>query len=433
MTQELHVQYLPTEELIPYAQNARTHSASQIKQIAKSIQKFGFITPIIVDEQKMIVAGHARVMAANTLSLNIVPCIEIAHLTQAQKRAYILADNKLAENATWDESLLRIELDYLVDNNIDVDVDLTGFSIPEIDLILNLDKEINDEEPESSFEAPPDNPITQMGDLWLLGSHRVMCGDCRDSDVVDRLMDSKQAQLVITDPPYNVKVNGHVCGSGKVQHHEFAMASGEMSSEEFSNFLQTSLSQLARVSANGSLHFICMDWRHIPELIQSGKHVYDSMQNLCVWNKTNGGMGSLYRSQHELIFVYKKGDTPHINNVELGKHGRYRTNVWTYAGVNTFSKDRDKVLAMHPTVKPIKMFADAMLDVTRLSDIVLDGFLGSGTTLLAAEQTKRTCYGIEINPGYVDVALRRWIELTGIQPIHENTGKTYTELSLIEA
>lgn len=429
MKQALNILHLPIEELAPYTRNARTHTPSQISQVAKSIKAFGFINPILIDEQGTIIAGHARLMAAREIGLKQVPVIRVEHLSEDEKRAYILADNKLAENAGWNEELLRVELDYLSQVDIDIDVDLTGFSIPEIDIYLGQAEENIPEEPPPPLPSGPENTITQPGDLWLLGPHRILCGDCRDSSIIDTLMNGRDARMVITDPPYNVPVGGHVCGLGKHQHENFAMASGEMSPEEFTAFLSESLGELARCSLDGSLHYVFMDWRHMQELLSAGHHVYDSMPNLCIWNKTNGGMGSLYRSQHELVFVFKKGTASHLNNVELGKHGRYRTNVWTYAGVNSFGKERDKALAMHPTVKPVQMIADAILDASGQGDIVLDGFLGSGTTLLAAEQTHRICHGVEIDPRYVDVALQRWLSVTGIQPVHAELGCTYAELA----
>ena len=278
---------------------------------------------------------------------------------------------------------------------------------------------------------PPDQTVARPGDLWQLGTHRLICGDCREPAVIDRLMSSASARLAITDPPYNVPVDGHVCGLGKTKHEEFAMASGEMSSEAFIAFLTDSLAQLARASVEGAIHFVFMDWRHMPELLTAGNRVYDTLLNLCVWAKTNGGMGTFYRSQHELVFVYRKGSASHMNNVQLGKHGRYRTNVWSYPGVNAFGADRNEALAMHPTVKPVRLVADAILDVSRRGDVVLDGFVGSGTTILATEQTGRVGYGVEVDPRYVDVTLRRWMQATSEAPIHVDTGQTFEALAAI--
>jgi DNA modification methylase len=423
--------HIPVEDAVPYARNARTHSPAQIRQVANSIRAFGFINPIVIDQEGTIIAGHGRVLAAKELGLATVPAIRVEHLSEAELRAYRLADNKIPENAGWSTELLRIELEYLTQVDLDFDVDLTGFSTPEIDILLGP------AEDEAVAEAPPpplplpDETITRPGDLWQLGPHRIISGDCRDASLIDRLMAGGSAGMVITDPPYNVPIEGHVCGLGKTKHDEFGMASGEMSPEAFTDFLTTSLGQLARASREGAVHFTFIDWRHLPELLAAGRSVYDSLLNLCVWAKTNGGMGSLYRSQHELVFVFRKGSDSHINNVQLGKHGRYRTNVWNYPGVNAFGTERDEALAMHPTVKPVRLVADAIMDVSKRGDIVLDGFLGSGTTILAAEQTGRVGYGVELDPRYVDVALRRWIEATGELPVHVETGRSFTELETV--
>ena len=422
MKEMLKVRDLPIERLSPYAPNARKHTRQQISQIAKSIQTFGFINPVLIDNKCVLIAGHGRVLAAQELGLSTIPTIQVEHLSEAEKRAYILADNKIAENAAWDEDLLRIELSYLTEVEIDLDVEVTGFSTSEIDILLNTDVNPDTEEPPP---PPPADPITREGDLWQLGLHRLLCGDCRDGSVIDQLMANKRARMVITDPPYNVPIDGHTGGLGKIKHNNFAMACGEMSAKEFNLFLSNSLKQLARVSLDGALHFVFMDWRHITELLDAAKPIYQEQINLCVWNKTNGGMGSFYRSQHELIFVFKKGKAPHINNVQLGQNGRYRTNIWIYPGVNSFGSERDEVLTLHPTVKPVQLIADAILDASKRGDIVLDGFLGSGSTILAAEQTGRIGYGIEIDPCYVDVTLNRWITLTGETPTLIADGRSF--------
>ncbi|MEQ1611449.1 MAG: site-specific DNA-methyltransferase [Hyphomicrobiaceae bacterium] len=233
--------------------------------------------------------------------------------------------------------------------------------------------------------------------------------------------------MVFTDPPYNVRIDGHVSGLGKTQHREFAMASGEMSVSEFTAFLKSVFSNLVEASTDGAIHFVAMDWRHMTEVPEAGRTTYTELKNLCVWSKTNGGMGSLYRSQHELFFVFKSGTAPHINNVELGKHGRYRTNVWTYAGANTFSATRDDDLAMHPTVKPVVLVSDAILDCSRRKGVVLDAFAGSGTTLVAAHKAGRLGYGIELDPLYCDVILRRLAKVTGLEPKNLVTGRSFTE------
>ena len=247
----------------------------------------------------------------------------------------------------------------------------------------------------------------------LLGQHRLYCGNALEDMSYAALMGDSRAQMVITDPPYNVPIKGHVRGKGKVQHREFEMASGEMSEGEFETFLKTSLGHMAAYSLPGSLHYFFMDWRHMRELLRAGYYTYDELKNICVWVKRNSGMGSHYRSRHELVLLFKLGNAPHINNVELGRFGRNRTNVWEYAGVNSFGKDRDAALAMHPTVKPAAMIKDAIMDSSNRGDITLDPFLGSGTTLIAAEQSGRRGYGMELDPLYVDTAIRRWEALTG--------------------
>ena len=426
-SKNLDIQYILTEQLTPYKGNARTHSKEQVKQIARSIEAFGFINPILVDGTNHIVAGHGRLMAAEKLGLKTVPCVQVDHLNEDERRAYILADNKRAENAGWDPDLLKIELTYLSQVEVHVDVDLTGFSMPEIDLLMGTcDKNIED--PPIPVTPSRDETIVCESDLWQLGPHRLICGDCREAKIIKQLMLGDRARLVFTDPPYNVPIDGHARGLGKDRHTDFAMACGEMSSDEFTDFLSSSLGSLALASQDGALHYVCMDWRHMNELLSAGRAVYSELINLCIWNKSSGGMGSLYRSKHELVFVFKKGRGSHINNIELGKHGRYRTNVWDYPGVNSFGEGRDEALAIHPTVKPVQLIADAILDTSRRGEIILDGFTGSGSTLLATEQTGRVFRGVEIDPRYVDVTLKRWVEHTGEQPVHEVTGLTYSEL-----
>jgi DNA modification methylase len=414
--------------LKPCENNARTHSKKQIKQIASSIEQFGFLNPVLLGKDRNIVAGHGRVEAAKLLGITEVPTIRLDHLNDDEIRAYVIADNRLAELAGWDKEILAIEFQALLDLDLDFDITLTGFETAEIDLtIQGLNATAPLEEPLAQLDDSLPT-ITQPGDLYALGPHRIICGDVRESGVVKHLMKRKTAHMVFTDPPYNVPINGHVGGLGKHQHEDFAMACGEMSADEFSEFLEKTLSQLVKVCAKGSLHYICMDWRHIAELQTACKDIYTRLINLCVWVKTNGGMGSFYRSQHELVFVYQVGSGPHVNNVELGKHGRYRTNVWQYAGMNAFNNDRDELLSSHPTVKPIQLVEDAILDASNHGDIVLDGFLGAGTTLLAAERTQRVCYGVEIDPRYIDLTIRRWQATTGGEAKSVASQETFSDL-----
>lgn len=412
----LEVENIAIDLVHSYSRNARTHSEKQITQIARSIQTYGFNNPILVDKTTQIIAGHGRYLAAKSLGLSHVPVIRLEHMTDEQKRAYILADNKLAEKAGWDSEILKIELQSLIELDTDFDLTLTGFETPEIDLILNGNAPVKASDPLDTIPDSADVPEqVRSGDVWRLGSHYLYCGDSRRNDSFLALLGEKRADLIFADPPYNVKIQGHVCGSGSVQHAEFVCASGEMSSQEFTNFLEQTLSLLAQYSKPGSIHFICMDWRHIGEISTAGSRVYSELKNICVWNKQLGGMGSLYRSQHELIFVFKNGDAAHINNVELGKHGRYRTNVWDYPGVHVSNHHRDD-LKLHPTVKPVQMVTDAIIDCSKQGGIVLDCFAGSGSTLLAAEKSKRRAYVIEYEPKYCDVILYRFEKMTGIKP-----------------
>ena len=422
---ELAVVYQETDRLVPYPRNARTHSKRQIQQIADSISVFGFTNPVLTDASRTIVAGHGRVEAAKLLGIKTVPTIRLENLNEDQIRAYILADNKLAEKAGWDNSILAIELQHLTSVDLGFDVTLTGFDVPEIDLILEEGR--SDEPDEEPVEINTGPPVTKQGDLWLLGDHRLLCANSLDESAYSVLMNGQTADLVFTDPPYNVKIDQNVCGKGAIRHREFAMASGEMTEAEFIDFLSRALQHLRCNSKSGAVHFICMDWRHARELLSASKPIYDTFLNLCVWAKDNGGMGSFYRSQHELVFVFRNGGEPHRNNVQLGKFGRNRTNVWKYPGVNTLSRSREEgnLLALHPTVKPVAMIADAILDCSAPADIVLDNFAGVGSTILAAERVRRTCYAIEIDPLYVDTAISRWQKQTGRQATHAESGKTF--------
>ncbi len=430
---ELSVTYRPVSDLTPYANNARTHSERQIARIAASIRTFGFVNPILIDAEGGVVAGHGRLAAARRLGLETVPVIRLDHLTDAEKRAYVIADNRLAELAGWDEEMLRIELGALVEidltEGLDFDIGVIGFETAEIDILIEGETKMDALAPaDATLDVAIGGPaVSAPGDLWILGEHRVLCGDALDPLSYVRLMGKDRARLVFTDPPYNVPVDGHVCGLGAVKHREFAMGVGEMSRLQFTEFLQKVLANMAAVAVDGALLYACMDWRHLLELLTAGENAGLGLQNLCVWNKSNAGMGSLYRSKHELVCVFKSGTAPHVNTVELGRHGRYRTNVWDYAGVNTFRKGRDADLAAHPTVKPTSLVADAIKDCSRRGEIVLDAFLGSGTTVLAAEKTARRARAIELDPAYVDVAIRRWQALTGKVAVHGETGQRFAE------
>ena len=418
---------IPITALKPYAQNARTHSRRQIKQIAKSIEHFGFLNPVLIDEGYHILAGHGRVEAGDLLGWSHVPTLRIEHLSETEKRAYILADNRLAEEAGWDNEILAIELQGLIE--LEFPIELTGFHTTETDIILEAhaaakgDDDLGDDFiPEPSA---PGNTVTAPGNLWILGNHYLLCGDATKPEYYKRLLGADRATMVFTDPPYNVPINGHVSGKGKNRHPEFAMASGEMSAAEFTAFLETIFSLLVEYSTDGSIHFVCMDWRHLAETLAAAGVTYTEFKNLCAWVKANGGMGTFYRSRHELVFVFKNGTAAHINNFELGQTGRYRTNVWEYAGVNSFGKGRDDALSMHPTVKPVAMVADAIKDCSKRRQIILDPFGGSGTTLIAAEKTGRRARLLELDPAYCDTIIRRWQKHTGKRAIHVESNMTF--------
>lgn len=423
----MNFEHRPTASLKPYSNNARTHSPKQIKQIARSIERFGFNNPVLIDDDDQIIAGHGRVEAAKLLKMKTVPCVRLSHLSDSDKRAYVLADNRLAEKSGWDKEVLAIELQHLVD--IGFDVDLTGFEPAETDLII---EGIGDEsdQPENLIPEVSDTlPVSRPGDLWQLGKHLLVCGDSTIAEPYQLLLGDEQADFVFTDPPYNVRIDGHVSGLGSIRHREFAMASGEMTEDQFVRFLATVYEMLCRYSMDGSIHQICMDWRHMREMLAAGDIHYSELKNVCIWNKSNAGMGTFYRSKHELVFVWKNGDEPHINTFELGQHGRHRTNVWDYDGVNSMRPGRMDELAMHPTVKPVALVADAIRDCSKRGNIVLDPFCGSGTMLIAAEKTGRRARAIEIDPQYVDVAIRRWQTYTGKVARLAPLGETFDDVS----
>ncbi|WP_259274166.1 site-specific DNA-methyltransferase [Sulfitobacter mediterraneus] len=415
-------------DLQPYAKNARRHDAKQIGQLRNSIYAFGFMNPIIVDSDDVVIAGHGRRQAAIELGMTKVPVIEVTHLSDAEVKAYRLADNKLAENSKWDEGLLQIELAELIDlelaGDLSFDFNTIGFETAELDIMLT---DAVSEDLEEFVEGPAAEPICKVGETWVLGKHRIACMSALVASSFVQLLDGDEPSLINTDPPYNVHVNGHVRSGGAAKHREFAMASGEMTTSEFTDFLKTSLGHAVAAARAGAIMMSFIDWRHLNELDAACRALHLEQINLCVWVKTNGGMGSLYRSQHELCAIYKLPGGAHINNVQLGAMGRNRTNVWEYAGVNSFGHNRSADLADHPTVKPVAMIEDAIKDVTNHGDIVLDPFGGSGTTLLAAERCRRRARLLEIDPLYVDVTIRRWQELTGEQAYNLETNETWND------
>jgi DNA modification methylase len=426
MGQSFTVENRTPDSLRPYVRNARRHSRKQIRQIADSIERFGFTNPVLISDDGEIIAGHGRVQAAKLLGLASVPTMKLSHLSETERRAYVIADNKLALNAGWDAEMLAIELQGLID--LDFDITLTGFSLAEVDLSLDAVRDADPDGPAGpEDEIPPmaQTAISRQGDLWILGRHRLVCGDARSPADYERVLAGDRADLIFTDPPYNVPIDGHVCGLGRVRHREFAMGVGEMSEAAFTRFLVETLGTAAAVSRDGAIAFVCMDWRHLAELLSAGREVFSELKNLCVWNKTNGGMGAFYRSKHELVCVFKVGDAPHTNSFGLGETGRYRTNVWDYPGISSLGSGRAEALAMHPTVKPTALVADAIRDCSRRGDIVIDPFAGSGTTLIAAESCGRLARVIEYDPLYCDVIIRRYERLTGKSAVLADGGASF--------
>jgi DNA modification methylase len=426
-TSRLEINYLPTTSLKPDPRNPRIHSDKQVRQIAHSIESFGFNVPLLIDDEQKVIAGHGRLQAARKLGWDTVPTIRLNHLTDSQRAAFLIADNRLSENSSWDERLLGEQLKFLSELELDFDLEAIGFEVPEIDLLIDGLSAVPEADPDDLVPDISGSAVTVSGDLWQLGKHRVLCGNSLIAADYGQLMDGAKADLVITDPPYNVVIDGHATGNGSVHHREFAMASGEMSSTEFTSFLRNAMLAARSNSVAGSLAYYFMDFRHMREILAAGHEVYTELLNLCVWAKSNGGMGSFYRSAHELIFVFKNGTGSHRNNIRLGKFGRNRTNVWNYPSANSFARAdvEENLLALHPTPKPVALIADAIKDCTARGDLILDPFLGSGTAIIAAERTGRRCYGLELDPLYVNTIVRRWQKQTKLDAVHVETGETF--------
>ena len=433
VTSRISVVYRPISELKLNPHNPRVHADKQIRQIARCIEKFRFNVPVLVDAQDTLIAGHGRVLACQLLGWTEVPTIQLDHLSKAQARAFMIADNRLSEISQWNDELLAQQLKELSELDLDFSLEVTGFAIGEIDLrIEGLKSDAEDEEdPADAMASVQVGPrVSRPGSLWLLGRHRVFCANAQDEAAYAPLMQRGRAAMVFTDPPYNIPIEGNVSGLGSIRHRDFMMASGEMDEAEFTTFLTRACTLLTRYSLPGALHYVFVDWRHLRELLAAGREVYGELKNLCVWVKRNGGMGSFYRSQHELILIFKHGRGAHRNNVQLGQFGRNRSNVWEYPSPTVFGKSgaEGNLLALHPTVKPVALVADAILDASARGDVVLDPFLGSGTTIIAAARTGRRCYGLELDPIYVDTIVRRWQAFTGEQARHGMTGKSFDDL-----
>ncbi|TIP29645.1 MAG: DNA modification methylase [Mesorhizobium sp.] len=423
---EMHLTSISEVRVSPHA--VRNHSSGKIRKLVKHIEKFGQIIPIIIEGGGYVVDGHARLAAVQKAGLTHVLTIDISHLPEADRRAIRLALNRLGEDGIWDKKVLARELRYLME--VGYELDLTGFDTLEIENTIEMDIDAPGDVEELDARLLVEKPVSKLGDIWILANaastHRLACGDCRDEDLLQRLFDGLSASVCFTDPPYNVPIEGFVSGLGKASHQEFAMASGEMSPEQFGAFLRAVLIATFGRLAEGGLAYVCMDWRHIADLITAAGAIGLELVNLAVWVKTNPGMGSFLRSQHELVAIFKKAGERHRNNVELGKHGRSRSNVWPYRGVNVMGPERH-LLSEHPTVKPSAMVADSLRDSSKPGDIVFDPFLGSGTTLLAAERSRRICFGVEIEPRFVDLAIRRWQAETGVSAVRLSDGLTFDE------
>ena len=402
--------------IIASNKSLRKHSKKQLQKIINAIKKFGFTNPILVDKQLKIIAGELRLLAAKKLGLRQIPVIILEDLTDQEAEAIRILDNRIAEDGEWNFGNLKEEIEKLM--KFDITFEDLGFDTVDYDeifLIKDSDESKvhnSDKEDESWLDANIP-PKVKFGDLWRLGDHFVYCGDSLLAKSFEILMQGELAQIVITDPPYNCKINGHVCGLGKTKHDEFAMASGEMTETEFAEFISKFMQNLIKFSMDGSLHYLFMDWAGLNTLLTQGKRHYTDLKNIAVWNKLSGGMGLLYRSQNEMIPIFKNGKAKHQNHIQLGKNGRYRTNVWDYPGIRATNPSSLELLKLHPTVKSVPMLHDILLDASSKNDIVLDCFGGSGSTLLAAERCKRRARLIEISPRYVDVTIYRWEKETG--------------------
>lgn len=408
----------------------RKCETAQVERIVKSLKRFGQCAPVIIRADGAIVDGATMVEAAKQLGFTEIDCVVLEHLTDDETRGLRVTLNKVATLGQFDLSELSIELTELLE--IDTSLIDIAFTMPEIDIITHVGVAANDDEKgEGDDDDLPPTPaaavVSRKGDVWELGKHRVICGDSLAAETYATLMAGASASAIICDPPYNCAISGFV--TSNKAHKEFAMAAGEMSDSEFDSFLTTFLAVSKGYAKKGSLVYACIDWRTCHQLVGAGKAAGLRHVNTLVWNKGTGGMGSLYRSAHEMIPVFCNGDKPHTNNIELGKHGRDRTNVLSYAGANRKGSSANKMLGKHPTPKPVELIADLMLDCTQVGDIVLDPFLGSGTMIIAAEKTKRIGYGVELDPGYVDLIVRRWEEHTGKQAVHADSGLSFEQLA----
>lgn len=420
----LAVEYLPLADLTSRSRKLRIHKKSDVAALAAAIRQFGFVVPVLIDQTGAIVSGNGRMEAARTLGMSNVPCIRLTHLDESQLRVFRIAENQLGQLAGWDAEALGLELQDLSNIDLGFSLEITGFSAARIDALI-LEGDAGGENADVLPDRPTE-PVSRLGDLWILGDHRLFCGDATSPESLAAVLQGEHARCVFTDPPYNVAVAGHITSAGL--HDEFVMASGEMTEDEFTTFLTKVLERIREALAPGGLCYFCMDHGHVDETLAAQRSAGMERLNLIVWDKTAGGMGSFYRSRHELIFLFRSPGASHLNRVELGKHGRNRANVWTYEGVNGFGAKKAKAREMHPTVKPMALVRDAILDCSERGDVVLDLFSGSGTTLIAAEQSRRRGRATELDPRYVDVGILRWQDYTGREARLASTGRTFAEV-----
>lgn len=413
--------------------NVREQQHAHETEVAFSIKKLGFSSPPIVTEDGEIIDGVTKVAAAAALGMTELPCIVIYDLSQQDTKLLRIALNRLGEKGSWDIDALKTEFDELL--IVEAPVAVCGFALPEIDALTLVNdgrSEVIDRRankcPELDERVPP---VSRLGDQWLLGRHRLICGDATKQDSYELLFGTGSlATAVFTDPPYNIEIDGFAVGKGK-RHREFLAASGEMTDDEFVAFLRDFLEASAGKVIDGGVLFVCMDWRHAEHVLRAARSANLTVVTIVVWSKTNGGMGGLYRSSHEFVFVLKKGTRTIHNNVQLGKHGRDRTNVWVYPGANSRGSSANSELKNHPTPKPVELISDALLDVTARGDIIIDPFLGSGTSIIAAEKTGRIVYGMELDPRYVDLIIHRFETYTKIEAVHAETNVTFKQLKAL--
>ena len=425
----IQVIYRRIQDIKPDPKNPRVHTPKQIKQIARSIQSFGYTMPILLDQHDNIVAGHGRYLACQQLGYAEVATISLSNLSPEQVKAYRIADDQLTINSVWNDQLVAEQLQELSLLDLDFSIDVIGFDTAEIDIRIESLSVQDEAKPDPADLLPPQTEyaVSELGDLWLMDQHRLLNGNCLLISHFKVLMDGKLGDAVILDPPFNVPMVGHVTGNGKLVHRPFPMANGEMTDQEFTAFLSQIFALLIKHTRDGSVHYVAIDWRHAEHVIAAGK-AYSKMLNVCVWSKSSPSQGSFYRSQHEWFYVFRNGNSTHINNVQLGKYGRSRSNIWQYEGAQGLRHSEEgNLLQYHPTCKPVRLVADAILDCTNRKDIVIDTCLGSGTTLIAAERVGRYCYGMELDSRYCDTAIRRWEAITGQDAIHAPTGQTFKQ------